>query len=170
MSSPKILHELDSYYVDNVPEALGILETAGYTIAEGAYSNRDYYMEYPYLLIHEGHIEFCHNRHLNRADLYGINKKLELIDGHFMPPIGLGEVLSKTIDIEGQPIELPENLYDKVTYVPPHAKGNAGHKDCDQGVIVGVVFPTDKYAAAIRVLYCKGRNVQQTPPELLVWG
>jgi len=29
-----------------------------------------------------------------------------------------------------------KNYLDKVTYVPSHAEGNAGHEDCEQGVII----------------------------------
>lgn len=57
-----------------------------------------------------------------------------------------------------------DNIYDPVTYVPMHANGNAGHKDCEQGVLIrwenNDVF----------VLYCKSRTIQRTNSEDLVWG
>jgi len=56
------------------------------------------------------------------------------------------------------------NIYDPVTYIPPHAKGNAGHKDCEQGVIIRW---DDK---GIFVMYCTSRTIQRTDPEWLVWG
>lgn len=66
--------------------------------------------------------------------------------------------------IQGSEVSIEKNYLDPVTYVPPHANGNAGHKDCEQGVIVKV---TDE---VVMVLYCKGRTVQSTRPEDLVWG
>ena len=65
--------------------------------------------------------------------------------------------------IENQEIKNDLNYLDKVTYVPNHAD-NAGHKDCEQGVIVEV---RDE---VVMVLYCKGRSIQSTKPENLVWG
>lgn len=56
------------------------------------------------------------------------------------------------------------HFLDKVTYVPNHADGNASHKDCEQGVIISW---NDEN---VNVLYCKGRNIQSTYPENLVWG
>ena len=65
--------------------------------------------------------------------------------------------------IEGK--ELSESNYlDPVTYIPSHANGNAGHPDCEQGVII------DRTETTVKVLYCKGRTVQSTNPEDLVWG
>ncbi len=66
--------------------------------------------------------------------------------------------------IEGREISIENNYLDKVTYVPTHANGNAGHEDCEQGVIVGIQENN------VRVLYCKGRSVQSTNPDSLVWG
>ena len=74
------------------------------------------------------------------------------------------------VEIEGTEIKFPENLYDKVTYVPTHANGNAGHEDCEQGVIVGIMEGSAKLSPTIRVLYCKGRSVQHTSPSDLIWG
>ena len=55
--------------------------------------------------------------------------------------------------------------YDPVTYVPTHAKGNAQHKDCEQGVLIG--WKGD----IARVLYCtSGRTIQGTHIENLVIG
>ncbi len=67
------------------------------------------------------------------------------------------------MEIEGR--ELTESNYlDPVTYVPNHAKGNAGHPDCEQGVII------DRGENHVKVLYCKSRKVQATNPDDLVWG
>ena len=66
--------------------------------------------------------------------------------------------------IEGQEINIEKNYLDKVTYVPTHANGNAGHADCEQGVIVEI------REDVVMVLYCKGRTVQATKPDELVWG
>jgi len=66
--------------------------------------------------------------------------------------------------IEGREIDEKANYLDPVTYVPGHANGNAGHPDCELGVIIG--FTED----AVRVLYCKSRTVQRTSPDDLVWG
>jgi len=76
-------NSLDTYYIKNTKETFNALTTRGYDIKEDSYTNRDYYMKYPYLLCHNGHIEFCHNRHLNREDLYGKNKEMFYIDGIF---------------------------------------------------------------------------------------
>ena len=66
--------------------------------------------------------------------------------------------------IEGRPINLADNYLDPVTYVPNYAHGNAGHEDCQQGVIIS--FTEDD----VKVLYSKGRTVQSTNPKDLVWG
>lgn len=66
--------------------------------------------------------------------------------------------------IEGKKISLIDNYLDKVTYVPDHVNGDAGHKDCEQGVIIDI---GDK---SVYVLYCKGRTTQLTNPNKLVWG
>lgn len=66
--------------------------------------------------------------------------------------------------IEGREVSIEENYLDPVTYVPAHAHGNAGHPDCEQGVIVDIGVNT------IKVLYCRGRKVQATSPDDLVWG
>lgn len=65
--------------------------------------------------------------------------------------------------IEGRELK-NENYLDPVTYVPGHDKGNAGHLDCEQGVIIRW------NEEAISVLYCKSRTVQVTNPKDLVWG
>ena len=65
--------------------------------------------------------------------------------------------------IEGREIT-DQNYLDLVTYVPAHVNGNAGHLDCEQGVIIGT------RENGVRVLYCSSRKVQMTPPEYLVWG
>ncbi len=66
--------------------------------------------------------------------------------------------------IEGREIRIEDHYLDKVTYIPNHANGNAGHEDCEQGVIIEI----REYV--VMVLYCKGRTVQATDPENLVWG
>jgi len=66
--------------------------------------------------------------------------------------------------IEGKDLRFPDNYLDPVTYVPSHVHGNAGHKDCEKGVIVNI---TD---AGVFVLYCKSRTVQLTDPNDLIWG
>lgn len=65
--------------------------------------------------------------------------------------------------VEGRELSVDDYL-KKVTYVPNHANGNAGHPDCEQGVIIRW---TDE---VVFVLYCKGRTVQATQPENLVFG
>ena len=65
--------------------------------------------------------------------------------------------------IEGKEIT-GSNFLDNVTYVPGHAKGNAGHADCRQGVII------DHNKSHVKVLYFPGRTVQATNPDDLVWG
>ena len=66
--------------------------------------------------------------------------------------------------IEGRVLTMQTNYLDKVTYVPGHAKGNAGHTDCQQGVIIS--WNEDN----VKVLYSKGRTIQATNPDDLVWG
>lgn len=66
--------------------------------------------------------------------------------------------------IDGRKVNPGECYLEPVTYVPTHCKGNAGHKNCEQGVIIEIREST------VRVLYCKSRTVQQTRPEDLVWG
>lgn len=66
--------------------------------------------------------------------------------------------------IEGREVNMPDDYLSPVTYVPNHVNGNAGHKDCEQGVII------DVRNGQLRVLYCKGRTVQQTYADDLVWG
>ncbi len=68
------------------------------------------------------------------------------------------------LKIEGRTINPADNYLDSVTYVPNHAHGNAGHEDCQQGVIISVTEDV------VRVLYCDSRTVQATNPENLVWG
>jgi len=68
--------------------------------------------------------------------------------------------------IEGRDITTTENYLDPVTYIPGHANGNAGHKDCEKGVIISM----EEDFGTVKVLYCKGRTVQATNPSDLVWG
>jgi hypothetical protein len=65
--------------------------------------------------------------------------------------------------IQGREITA-NNYLDPVTYVPAYAKGNAGHKDCERGVI------TRTSDTVVFVLYCRSRTVQGTNPDELVWG
>ena len=69
-----------------------------------------------------------------------------------------------TMQIEKREVTTERNYLDPVTYIPAHANGNAAHPDCEQGVIISVE------EKAIRVLYCKGRKVQQTNANDLVFG
>lgn len=66
--------------------------------------------------------------------------------------------------IEDMLLNLEDHYLDKVTYVPTHAEGSAGHEDCKHGVIIS--FNSDN----VKVLYCESRTVQATRPEDLVWG
>lgn len=66
--------------------------------------------------------------------------------------------------IENKELDMMKNNLDKVTYVPSHANGNAGHPDCEQGVIIGF------NKLGVRVLYSKSRTVQMTNANDLVWG
>lgn len=66
--------------------------------------------------------------------------------------------------IQSIEIDMDMHYLSPVTYVPGHAEGNAGHRDCEQGVIV------DLTSDSVRVLYCKPRTVQSTSPSDLVWG
>ena len=61
-------------------------------------------------------------------------------------------------------IKMPDHYLSPVTYVPMHAKGSAGHKDCELGVVIRVNEEN------VFVLYCKSRTVQATNPDELVWG
>ena len=67
--------------------------------------------------------------------------------------------------IQNKKVDIAFNYLDPVTYVPGHVNGDASHKDCSLGVIVNT-----KTNGTVGVLYCKGRTVQQTKPEDLVWG
>lgn len=53
---------------------------------------------------------------------------------------------------------------DPVTYIPPHANGDASHKDAELGIYVGIS------PGGVSVLYCKSRTVKLTRPEDLVIG
>ena len=68
-----------------------------------------------------------------------------------------------SVKIEGREVT-KDDFLSPVTYVPVHAKGSAGHKDCDKGVVIRA---NDYH---VFVLYCKTRTVQTTAPEMLVWG
>lgn len=66
--------------------------------------------------------------------------------------------------IQEREINLEKDYLSPVTYVPNHVNGNAGHKDCEKGVII------DINDLSVKVLYCKSRTVQLTNSEDLVWG
>jgi len=68
------------------------------------------------------------------------------------------------MQIDGVRVNIDNHYLSPVTYIPGHANGNAGHKDCEQGVIIRL---SDD---CVFVLYCKGRTVQSTNPNDLVWG
>lgn len=60
--------------------------------------------------------------------------------------------------------ELTEaSINSKVTYVPAHAHGNAGHEDCEGGTI------SSWNDTNVFVNYGTGTN-QATRPDDLVWG
>lgn len=67
--------------------------------------------------------------------------------------------------ISGREVTTEDNYLDPVTYIPSHAEGNAGHADCELGVIISVVDSN-----TVRVLYCSSRTVQRTMLEDLVFG
>ena len=66
--------------------------------------------------------------------------------------------------IDNKKVKIGECYLYPVTYVPSHVKGNAGHKDCKQGVIIKITETN------VKVLYCCSRTVQGTNPNDLVWG
>ncbi len=68
------------------------------------------------------------------------------------------------MEIAGVTLDEVIHKFDKVTYVPPHANGNAGHSDCEQGVIISF---SDH---GVKVLYSKSRSIQITRPDCLVFG
>ena len=68
------------------------------------------------------------------------------------------------MQIEGKELNIEQHYLDNVTYIPSHAKGNAGHKDSQTGVIINF-NDTDVF-----VMYCNSRTVQGTNPNDLVWG
>jgi len=68
------------------------------------------------------------------------------------------------MEIEGRKATTNYNYLDPVTYVPGHVDGNAGHSDCEPGVIISI------NETNVSVLYSKSRTVQRTDPNDLVWG
>lgn len=66
--------------------------------------------------------------------------------------------------IDGREANIEDNYLDPVTYVPNHAKGNAGHSDCEQGVLINM---TER---AVFVLFSKSRTTQAVNADNLVWG
>lgn len=73
--------------------------------------------------------------------------------------------------IENIELDIIKHYLNPVTYVPNHAKGNAGHIDCEQGVIISFKTNTNPYKHdTVKVLYCKSRTIQSTEPNNLVWG
>lgn len=67
--------------------------------------------------------------------------------------------------IENTELDIRIHYLSSVTYVPSHVNKNAGHPDCEQGVIVSLAERD-----TVNVLYCKGRTIQQTSTSELVWG
>ena len=65
--------------------------------------------------------------------------------------------------IDGREVSEKDYL-SPVTYIPGHVQGDAGHEDCEQGVLIRTT------ESAVMVLYCKSRTVQATEPADLVWG
>ncbi len=74
---------LEGDCIDNTEEAFDKLIDMGYSIEDRHFTRIDYYKKYPFLVIYNGHIIFCHDRHLNRDDLYGENKMIKYVDGDF---------------------------------------------------------------------------------------
>lgn len=68
--------------------------------------------------------------------------------------------------IENIELDIVKHYLSPVTYVPNHAAGNAGHPDCEQGVIISY----REHLSIVKVLYCKSRTVQSTSSDNLVWG
>ena len=69
---------------------------------------------------------------------------------------------TKAIQIQGRELT-QDDVGSKVTYVPLHAEGDAGHKDCEGGTISSW---NDTY---VFVNYGTGTN-QATSPSDLIWG
>jgi len=68
--------------------------------------------------------------------------------------------------IENQRVKIPTNYLDPVTYIPPHVPNrNAGHSDCEKGVIISLYGEN-----TVKVLFCKNRTVQSVNAENLVFG
>lgn len=67
----------------------------------------------------------------------------------------------KIQDIE---LDITNHQFSPVTYIPEHAHGNAGHPDCEYGVIISFTSTT------VKVLYCNSRTIQSTQAKHLVWG
>lgn len=65
--------------------------------------------------------------------------------------------------IENTELNIDKHYLNPVTYIPTHANGNAGHVDCEQGVIVKLNENT------VSVLFCNSRTTQRTLPKDLVW-
>ena len=70
--------------------------------------------------------------------------------------------MSKEVRIEGI-LVTSANIGDPVTYCPPHAKMNAGHKDAEKGRISSI----DEDRIFVRFNAPNGALCRQ---DLLVWG
>lgn len=68
------------------------------------------------------------------------------------------------MEIENRELDEKVNYLNCVTYVPSHANGNAGHADCEPGVIIRLGEDS------VFVLYSESRTIQATNPDDLVWG
>lgn len=68
--------------------------------------------------------------------------------------------------IENIPLDIKDHYLSPVTYLPSHVGDNAGHEDCEQGVIISI----NPRSHTVTVLYCKSRTAQVTEPKYLVWG
>ena len=73
------------------------------------------------------------------------------------------------LEIEGRELE-EEDRWSPVTYVPDHAKGNAGHKDCEHCVLLQISSVLGFASNLVSVLNCQTRTRQRVDPKYLVWG
>ncbi len=72
---------LEGYCLNNTKEIRKIIADNGYTVEDKHYMTKRY-IDYPFIVIYNGYIQYCHERHLNRDELYGDNKKLEFINNN----------------------------------------------------------------------------------------
>lgn len=67
--------------------------------------------------------------------------------------------------IEGKELT-PDHFLSPITYVPNHAKGNPGHKDCK----LGLLYKYNNIQGTIKMINCESRTVQSVDSRNLVWG